>query len=276
VSPPQPCLVQQLIDAAYIPNVFGPFVTFVIFAIHSSVNGSSPLSQGETFSSLAIISLLTSPASQFLETLPLVGMATSGLQRIQTFLGASPHDDQRRLSYPAFENSSSNMEANSAVELQNLGFSSAINGIQVEGISVRPSPEAPVALQNIGFRAPKGSLTMVIGVVGSGKSTLLRALAGELIIDEGYIEVASKSMAYCAQTPWLQNATVRQIICGPSEEANEDTEWYHTVTHACAFDEDILQLPNRDDSLIGSRGVTLSGGQKQRLVSAALCINHFH
>jgi ATP-binding cassette subfamily C (CFTR/MRP) protein 1 len=160
------------------------------------------------------------------------------------------------------------------MELQNLGFTSARNGIKVEDISVRPAPEAPMALQNIGFQAPKGSLTMVIGVVGSGKSTLLKALAGELKIEGGYIEVASKYMAYCAQTPWLQNATVRQIICGPTEEVTEDRGWYDTVAHGCAFDEDILQLPNRDDTVIGSRGVTLSGGQKQRLVRAACGTNH--
>ena len=32
------------------------------------------------------------------------------------------------------------------------------------------------------------------------------------------------------------------------------------------FDEDILQLPNQDDTIVGTRGVTLSGGQKQGLV----------
>jgi ATP-binding cassette, subfamily C (CFTR/MRP), member 1 len=253
--------------------VFGPFVTFVIFAINSTANGSSPLSEGKTFSSLAIVSLLTSPASQFLESLPLVGMATSGLQRIEAFLRASSHDDQRTSVYTASENSFPDRETRNAVELQNFGSINARNGIMVEGISVRPSPEAPVVLQDISFRAPKESLTMVIGVVGSGKSTLLKALAGELTIEGGCIEVASKYMAYCAQTPWLQNATVRQIICGPTEEANEHRGWYDTVAHACVFDEDILQLPNRDDTIIGSRGVTLSGGQKQRLVRAAFRAN---
>jgi ATP-binding cassette subfamily C (CFTR/MRP) protein 1 len=249
-------------------------MTFAIFAIYSTAKGSSQLSEGKIFSSLSIISLITSPASEFLASLPLVGMATSGLQRIQAFLHASPHDDQRKSDYTTSENSSSDGGTNSAVELQNLGSSSVGNAMKVEGISVRPSPEAPVALHDISFRAPKGSLTMVIGVVGSGKSTLLKALGGELPIEGGSIEVASKYMAYCAQTPWLQNATVRQIICGPTEGANEDQGWYDTVTHACAFDEDILQLPNRDDTIIGSRGVTLSGGQKQRLVRAAFRTNH--
>lgn len=250
---------QLLIEAAFVPTMFGPFASFVLFAITSG-----PLSAGDTFSSLAIISLLTSPASEFLESLPLVGMATSGLQRIQSFLLSPSHDDQRTSSHSSSEVSPFVVNDNS-MELQNLAGSRSNNGIVVDNISVRPATDAQMALQNVSFRASRGSLTMVIGVVGSGKSTLLKALAGELEFESGSIRVDAKRMAYCAQTPWLQNATVRQIICGP-EEANEDLEWYTTVVHACAFDEDILQLPNRDATLIGSRGVVLSGGQKQRLV----------
>jgi ATP-binding cassette subfamily C (CFTR/MRP) protein 1 len=245
-----------------VPTIFGPFASFVLFAITSG-----PLSAGDTFSSLAIISLLTSPASEFLENLPLVGMATSGLQRIQAFLLSPSHDDQRTLSPTYLENSPLFLEGGDSMELQNLVNRTINDGIVVDKISVRPAAEAPMALQDISFRAPRGSLTMIIGAVGSGKSTLLKALAGELKLGSGSIRVDSKRMAYCAQTPWLQNATVRQIICVPSEEASEDPEWYSTVVHACAFDEDILQLPNRHETLIGSRGVVLSGGQKQRLVS---------
>ena len=108
---------------------------------------------------------------------------------------------------------------------------------------------------------------MVVGVVGSGKSTLLKALVGELPCDSGSISAQSQDSAYCSQTPWLQNASVRKIICGPTENAGIDEDWYKSVIHACALDQDILDLPEHHESLIGSRGVTLSGGQKQRLVT---------
>ena len=252
-----------LTRAAFVPTIFGPFASFVLFAIISG-----PLSAGDTFQSLTIISLLTSPASEFLESLPMVGMATSGLQRIQAFLLATTHDDQR-ISRHAPEDSSLVVEAEHSIKLQDLASNRSKDGIIVDRISVRPAIDTPMALQDINFRASRGSLTMIIGVVGSGKSTLLKAVAGELAFEGGSIRVDSKQMAYCAQTPWLLNATVRQIICGPSEEVVEDSEWYHTVVHACAFDEDMQQLPNRDETLIGSRGVVLSGGQKQRLVRHA-------
>jgi ABC-type bacteriocin/lantibiotic exporter with double-glycine peptidase domain len=110
---------------------------------------------------------------------------------------------------------------------------------------------------------------MIIGSVGSGKSSLLKAILGELSCDGGVIRVCSKSMAYCSQTPWLPNTGIREIVTGFPEEMDIDREWYDSVMHACAFDEDVSQMPNRDDTLVGSRGLTLSGGQKQRLVSVS-------
>jgi ATP-binding cassette subfamily C (CFTR/MRP) protein 1 len=249
--------------AAFIPTIFGPLATFVLFAVSSN---SGSLTASKTFSSLAIISLLTTPASEFLQNLPLVAMATSGLQRIQAFLLASPHIDGRLhnteagnpLEVPINEGS---------FELQDLANVASSDAIVVDKLCVRPGANAPVALHDISFRAPKGSLTMIIGMVGSGKSTLLKSLAGELKYESGSVQMSSTRTAYCAQTPWLQNATIRQIICGPVP-CDEDETWYQTVIHSCALDEDIAQLPNRDDTIVGTRGVTLSGGQRQRVALA--------
>ncbi|KAH8589326.1 P-loop containing nucleoside triphosphate hydrolase protein [Bisporella sp. PMI_857] len=109
---------------------------------------------------------------------------------------------------------------------------------------------------------------MIVGIVGTGKSALLKAIIGELKCRVGKIECDSANIAYCAQTPWLPNLTVRQIVCGYQFELTEDKEWYDTVVHACAFGEDIQLLPDRDETMVGSRGVTLSGDQKQRLALA--------
>jgi ATP-binding cassette subfamily C (CFTR/MRP) protein 1 len=132
--------------------------------------------------------------------------------------------------------------------------------------TIRPAPSASPAISDVSFSVPKGSLTMIIGIVGSGKSTLLKAIAGELRCDTGSISVASKSFAYCSQMPWLQNASIRNIICSLSDSGTQDEEWYRIVIHACALNQDISELPDLDNTIIGSRGVVLSGGQKQRLV----------
>lgn len=61
---------------AFLPPILGPLSCFIIFSIEASANGSGRLTAGQTFSSLAIISLLTGPASSFLQSLPQIGMGT--------------------------------------------------------------------------------------------------------------------------------------------------------------------------------------------------------
>jgi ATP-binding cassette, subfamily C (CFTR/MRP), member 1 len=47
-----------------------------------------------------------------------------------------------------------------------------------------------------------------------------------------------------------------------------DSEWYETVIEACGLQQDLAILPDGDETVVGSKGITLSGGQKQRLALA--------
>ncbi|KAA6369102.1 MAG: putative multi drug resistance-associated protein MRP, partial [Streblomastix strix] len=142
-------------------------------------------------------------------------------------------------------------------------------------------------LNNISFSLPKGSLTMVIGSVGSGKSSLGSVLIGdiELVNNEEQVEQNIKqnneqnysklqseqtkgeiridgSIAYCPQTAWINNNTVREnIIFG--NVFNE--EKYNDVVHVCALEPDFQALAAGDLTAIGEKGVNLSGGQKARI-----------
>lgn len=71
-----------------------------------------------------------------------------------------------------------------------------------------------VALKDISFVAKRGELTCIVGRVGSGKSTLLRSILGELpVVEAPDLEISIQgSVAYCAQSPWIANASVREIF----------------------------------------------------------------
>jgi hypothetical protein len=56
---------------------------------------------------------------------------------------------------------------------------------------------------------------------------------------------------------------VQQSITGASAF---DLRWYSSVIRSCALDEDLRQLPQGDQTQIGSKGIALSGGQSQRIV----------
>ncbi|KAF2396774.1 P-loop containing nucleoside triphosphate hydrolase protein [Trichodelitschia bisporula] len=127
-------------------------------------------------------------------------------------------------------------------------------------------PEVPVGPKTpISFSAKKGSVTVILGPVGSGKSILLKTLLGELHPQSGTVRIATPYVGYCGQAPWLRNATLRDNIIGAG---TFDRVWYRTVIHLCALEYDLSQMPRKDLSLIGSRGITLSGGQKHRVALA--------
>ena len=69
------------------------------------------------------------------------------------------------------------------------------------------------------------------------------------------------SISYCAQTPWLEHATIKQNILFYSPY---DEERYNEVIHACALEPDLEILEDGDETEIGVKGVSLSGGQKAR------------
>lgn len=128
-------------------------------------------------------------------------------------------------------------------------------------------------LHAINMIVPRGKITMVVGPVGCGKSTLLKAVLGELPVMGGVLQVTSLRIALCDQTAWHVNGTVQGSIIGVSEF---DQRWYSSVVRSCALDEDLRQLPQGDQTQIGSKGIALSGGQSQRIVRRPRQPPHLH
>ena len=122
------------------------------------------------------------------------------------------------------------------------------------------------SLNRINLQFPVGELSVISGKTGSGKSLLLSAIIGEAELLGGRIEAPSAAegspVAFVSQTPWLQNATVKEnILFGSIFEK----ERYENVINACALQSDLAALPLGDETQIGLRGIKLSGGQRARL-----------
>lgn len=127
--------------------------------------------------------------------------------------------------------------------------------------------EMPELLSNISLSIPRAKFTLLVGPVGCGKSTLLKGLLGEVPEMRGTIRITDSAIAYCDQTPWHMNGSIRDSIIALSPV---DLDWYRVVLVACGLDEDLRQLPQGDKTMIGSKGIALSGGQSQRIVSSFL------
>lgn len=139
--------------------------------------------------------------------------------------------------------------------------------IELVGAYLAPSESAEPVLNNVSCALNSSQTTAVIGPVASGKTTLLRAMLGEAAVHYGQLRRKRCTVAYCGQRPWLRNASIRRNIIGPS---TFDPVWYEVIVHACALNEDLQQLPDRDLTIVGSNGGNLSGGQMHRIVSSFL------
>jgi len=125
------------------------------------------------------------------------------------------------------------------------------------------------SLQDTSFNISRGEFVIIVGEIGSGKSSLLSALVNEMRRSAGSLTIGGR-VAYCPQTPWIQNTTLRENILFGKEY---DADRYDQIISDCALEADIEMLPAGDLTEIGERGVTLSGGQKARVNIARAAYN---
>lgn len=144
-------------------------------------------------------------------------------------------------------------------------------------------PELPV-LKDINFTLQPGQTLGLVGKVGSGKTTIIQLLLREFDKYDGKImlagqdirniplEVLLNEISYVPQNNFLFSTTIKDNIAFSNADASDE----EVVTAAKKSDlhEDILQMPQGYDTLIGENGVSLSGGQKQRMsIARALLKN---
>ena len=155
---------------------------------------------------------------------------------------------------------------------------STLERLEVRGLTYHYAASGG-GVTDISFTVPGGSFTVITGRIGSGKSTLLRTLLGLLPRQAGEIcwngvPLADPAKffqpphsAYTPQIPHLFSDTVREnILMGLNEEQIE----IDTAIRRAVFTEDVPELEQGLETVIGPKGVKLSGGQVQRVAAARM------
>ncbi|KAG4252521.1 hypothetical protein FPRO04_02304 [Fusarium proliferatum] len=256
---------------AQVPLLMSPVVAFALFQGVASNSGET-LDATRLFSALSLIILLAQPLFFMFEAILDMSAALGAFERIQTFLAQESRRDSRQQESVA-ELNRPDQGARDSIELQILRESSLPSTtdssmrevvIQVSDANISWS-EDRVILRDLSFVVGRNQLVLLLSPVASGKTTLLKALLGEVPNITGSIDVYSKGTAWCEQSPWLLNRTIRENIIGYS---HFDPVLYQSVVKACDIEKDFGQLPQGDNTVIGSKGLALSGGQKQRVALA--------
>jgi ATP-binding cassette subfamily C (CFTR/MRP) protein 1 len=169
--------------------------------------------------------MVTSPANTVLVMMAHVASAIASVDRIQKYLTSSDREDKREILEKKYANgSSSHVNGNNPSHPFDGSRRSAAPtdgsdiddlAISIGDATIRPASTADSVLWNINTTMKKGSLIVCSGAVGTGKTTLAKALLGDLPPNTGTIKTAFGLIAYCSQTAWLTNGTIKDIIRGP-------------------------------------------------------------
>jgi len=254
------------------PVAIAPVVTLSVFAIQAVARGTDSLSTAQAFTSLALITLITSPASQLISAVSSCAAGLGCLSRIQRYLLASVHDDRRQSRTVTGSHHLLNYTSNRSLELRPINKNRHVDhstfALQVRQAYIRPSKDASFIVRDLNMEVKPGTLTIIAGPIGSGKSTIMKAILGEILCESGNVNIVSSNLAYCAQSPWLRNTRIQQSISELADDCALDEAWYNTVVYSCALNQDMEQFPDGDRTMIGSQGSMLSGGQRMRITLA--------
>jgi ATP-binding cassette subfamily B protein len=132
------------------------------------------------------------------------------------------------------------------------------------------------ALSNVSFEIAPGQIVGIVGKVGAGKTTLVNCLngyldvpAGKIFIDDIDITTLSRqdlrsAVRTITQEPFLFSDTVSENIRFGAEGLPAPLTLEQAL-HQGDMLEEVQQFPEREETLVGEKGILLSGGQKQRL-----------
>ena len=133
-------------------------------------------------------------------------------------------------------------------------------------------------IKDMNLHISAGQSVALIGRSGCGKSTVLSLIShlyepdgGSITLDGADIETLDQdtirnNIGMVTQAPYLFNMSLRDNFRLVKTDVT-DEEIFEVCKTACVHD-DIMELPDRYDTVIGEGGSMLSGGQRQRIALA--------
>ncbi len=228
--------------------------TLVTIYLGGLMTYDKQISLGGIVAFIFFVNNLTWPFASVGWVTSIIQRAAASQKRINEFLETKPE----------FENTNHtpfNFEGE--IEFQNVSFVYPDTGIK--------------ALENLNFKIKKGDTLAIVGRTGSGKSTILQLLMRQYHVSSGKILIDGKDIqsinsdgfrneaGIVPQDVFLFSDSISNNLKFGSIDSNVTEEQLIEVTKAAHVYENIMNFPDKFETILGERGVNLSGGQKQRV-----------
>ena len=156
--------------------------------------------------------------------------------------------------------------------------------IELKKVSFEYEKENKLVLNSLDFKLKKNDNIAIIGESGSGKTSLidlilglLKPIEGEILINgsevKNVLDFWKSKVGYVAQDVYLINDTIRNNIAFSEKNNLIDNHKIENALLNSNLSKFVNSLPNKENTIIGDRGMTLSGGQRQRLSIARAIYN---
>jgi len=259
---------QKALSLARVEALFHPIMILLIGVstiVTVYVGGlqvvSGQITAGNIAEFVIYVSMLTWPATAIGWVTSVIQQAAASQKRINEFLDREP-----MIMSPAGVIETEKLRGD--IEFSNVNFVYPDTGIE--------------ALKSVSFDLKAGQKMAIIGRTGSGKTTIADLLIRMYDASSGTVKVDGvnvqdrdlnqlrKRIGYVPQDVFLYSDTIsKNVAFGQANATQEEIEQF---TKYASVYEDIKDLSEGFDTLVGERGVTLSGGQKQRVSIARALI----
>ena len=216
-----------------------------------------PQKVGTVIEFVIYINMLTFPVSAIGWTASMIQRAAASQKRLNEFLSIVPVISSKNTKLvPSFEGN---------IEFNNVGFVYPHSGIH--------------ALNNFDLKIKAGQKVLILGKTGAGKTSIAQLITRMYEVSTGTIKIDGvdvntinthqlrKEIGYVQQDVFLFSDSIENNIRFGVDASFTHEDLIKATQTAHVLNE-INNLPNKFETLVGERGTTLSGGQKQRVAIA--------
>lgn len=166
--------------------------------------------------------------------------------------------------------------------LDTLDMAEIRGTIEFKNLTFAYRPDSDPVLRQINITIRQGMTLAIVGRTGSGKSTLVNLICrlydpprDQIFIDGRNLQripiaLLRKNIGYVPQETFLFSDTIAENIRFGVQDI--PSEQIVQAAKMARVHEEIMDFPNKYDTLLGERGINLSGGQKQRIAIARALI----